>query len=323
MTTSGTSTFNYTRDQIIRRSFRQLGAFASGETPDAQSVQDASDALNALVKEWDALGIHLWTESEGVLFMQPGQVQYALGPGSTDRATQTNPPNFVQTTLTANVANGASSVSLSSIANILSGDTVGITVDNSFLFWTTVNGAPSGNTITLTNALTDSATSGNVVLDYTAPILRPLRVVAARRFNLLSQIDVPMILMSRLDYRDLPNKTTPGTPTQVFYDPLLTLGQMYVWPAPVSAQDAVKFTWYRQIQDFNTPANTPDLPQEWINALVWNLSLEMTLEYDVPPQRYEMIKERAAVSLDRVTGFDREPESIRFGVQLDGQPFSR
>lgn len=325
MTTSGTSNFNYSRDQIIRRALRQCGAFASGETPDAQSIQDAADALNAMVKEWNALGIHLWTESEGVVFLQPGQVSYSLGTGSTDHGTQTNPPNFAQTTLAANALLNATSISVSSAANILSGDQIGIIRDDAVVQWTTVSAPPSANAISLAAPLGDSATAGNLVFDYTTQILRPLRVVSARRFNVPSSIDTPMIPMSRLDYRELPNKTTPGIPTQWFYDPLggaTIVGILYVWPAPVTATDAVKMTWYRQIQDFNSPGNTPDLPNEWINTIVWNLAEELAPEYDVPPQRFEMIQMKAAKSLDRVSGWDREPESVRFGVQIGGEPYS-
>lgn len=324
MTTSGTSTFNYNRDQIIRRSLRQVGAIAAGETPDAQAVTDAADALNAMIKEWDALGIHLWTEAEGVLFLQPGQSQYAVGAGSTDHATQTNPPNYVTTTLSANAIAGATSVSVSSISNILAGDNIGIATTAGNVFWTTVNGAPTGSNINLASPLTSAATALSNVYDYTTPILRPLRVAAARRFYTGNSIETPMIKMSRLDFRDLPNKVNTGIPTQFFYDPLggaVTLGYIYVWPTPVDATNLMKFTWFRQIQDFNTASNTPDLPQEWVNCITWNLSLEIGPEYDVPPERYEMIKERAAVSLDRVMGWDREDSAVYFGVQLDEGPF--
>lgn len=323
MTTSGTSTFNYSQSQIIRRALRQVGAFAAGETPDAQSVQDCSDALNAMVKEWNALGIHLWTESEGVLFLQPNQVQYALGPGSSDHATQTNPPNFVQVTLTANVAGGATALPVSSIANILANDNIGVTLANGTIYWTTVNGAPSGSTVNLAVGLTSAANNGAIVFDYTTALLRPLRVPAGRRFLASSAIETPMIKMSRLDYRDLPNKTATGIPTQYFYDPQLNQGIFFVWPAPVDATNLVKFTWYRQIQDFAAQSNTPDLPQEWINAVTWNLAEQMAPEYDVPPPRFQIIQTMAAKSLDRAMGFDHESESVYFGVQIGGQPFSR
>jgi hypothetical protein len=317
--TSGTSSFNYTRDQIIKAAFRKIGAIESGETPGAQLVTDAADALNMMIKEWNTLGIHLWTEAEGILFLQANQAQYSLGTGSTDHATQTNPPNFVQTTLAANASASQGTITVTSSAGMLVNDQIGVLMNGGEMFWTTIANI-AGTTISLAANTTDSSTAGNVVVDYTTAILRPLRVPAMRRYNLISQIETPMINMSRLDYRDLPNKTTTGTPTSYFYDPLggaNVAGQMYIWPIPSVVADAVKFTWYRQIQDFNNPGDNPDLPNEWINALVWNLAVQLAPEFDVPPQRYQLIKAQADESLNRVVGWDREESPIYFGVSID------
>lgn len=299
---------------------RKVGAFQSGETPDSGSVNDAADCLNMMVKEWNALGIHLWTESEGILFLQPGQVQYGMGPTATDQATQTNPPNYIQTALAVSAATNATVIHLSSIVGLLNGDHIGVVMDNAIVFWTTINGVPSGNTVNLTAGLTDSATVGNIVFDYTTSILRPLRIVDARRFVTTSGIETPMIKLSRLDYRDLPNKTNQGVPTQYFYDPLggaSVNGLMYIWPAPSDPSSAIKFTWYRQIQDFNNPGDNPDFPSEWINALVWNLATELAPEYDLTGQRFTLLKQQATEKLALVYGWDREPESIYFGVGMD------
>ncbi len=325
MATSGTSTFNLTRDQIIKSALRKAGAIESSETPSAAMVNDCADALNMMVKEWDTLGIHLWTESEGTLFLQPGQYQYSLGPSSPDHATQTLPPNYIQTTLTAAASAGATSITVDSITNMLNGDNIGVVLDSGDIFWTTVSGSPSGSIVTLTSGLTSAAASGNNVYDYTTAILRPLRLVAARRKLISSGIETPMVRMSRLDYRDLPNKANTGIPTQFFYDPLggaINYGIFYIWPAPVDATNLVNFTWYRQIQDFNSAGDTPDFPQEWINALVWNLAAEMAPEFDLTPTRFTLLKAQAQQKLDMVTGWDREPESVYFGVSYD-QPYAR
>jgi hypothetical protein len=322
MTTSGTSTFTYTRDQIIRAAGRKIGAYAAGEVPDAQTITDFADALNSMVKRWDAKGIHVWTESEGIIFMQPNQVQYALGPGTTDHVAMPASGSltqnyYVSTTMTSGAALGATSISVTSTNQISNGDQIGVQLASGSVFWTTVNGAPSGTTVVLTVGLSGAVNAGALVFDYTTPILRPLRVPFARRYNYLSQIDVPLITMSRLDYRNQPNKLANGPTNQYFYDPQLNTGQFFVWPVPTSTQDAIKFTWYRPIQDFNTAGNTPDLPQEWIDTLIFNLAVVMAPEYDCPPQRYQMLVTQAAQYLDDVTGWDREPESTYFGVNFD------
>lgn len=315
-TTSGTATFNYNRNQICTAALRKIGAIASGETPDAQTIQDCSDQLNIMVKALNATGLHIWTESEAILFLQPGQFQYTLGTGSPDSCADTS---FSSTTLGASYGLGASSISVLSTTGFGASFNVGIVLDSGSIYWTTQNGAASGLTINLTGSLPSSATGGNAVYVYQSNIIRPLRVVSGRRFVFSSSIETQMIQMARIDYRNQPNKSSPGTITNWFYDPrggANTQGQIFLWTAPTDVTTCFKFTYWRPVQDFTTAANIPDLPQEWLDALIWNLALKMAPEYDCSANRYTIIKDQASSSLDNVMGWDREPESYLFGADL-------
>lgn len=316
MTTSGTSTFAYNRDQIIKMAYRKLGVINASETPAPQMIQDASDALNLWVKALNATGLHIWTETEATLFLQPGQYVYTLGSGTTDHATE----NYTATTL-ATSASG-SNITVSSATGFGSSYAVGVVLNSGSIFWTTQNGAAVGTSVPLVGSLTGAASSGNAVYVYQTDIIRPLRVVSTRRYNFASAIDTQVTQMSRIDYRNQPNKSTPGVPTMTFYDPrggANTQGTFAVWPAPSDATNAIKMTWWRPVQDFTSAANTPDLPQEWGLTLIWNLAKEMGPEFDVTPNRWAMIKEMAAGHLDNVSGWDREPESYLFGQDLSQQ----
>lgn len=311
MTTSGTYNYTQNRGQIIRRAARLVGAIAAGETPSASINQDFSDALNAMTKRWQATGLHLWTEQEGILFLQPNQAMYTLGAPTADHATQT----YAQTTLTTAANSGASTIVVNSATGIASGYNVGVVLGSGSMFWTTVSGAPSETTVTLASPLTGAANGSAVVVAYQTDIQRPLRVINARRYNFASALDIPMNpALSRQDYRELPNKLATGTPTQFFYDPQIPAGNIYIWPLEVTVVDAIKFTWMRQLQNFDTDANTPDFPQEWIDTLVFNLAFTMAPEFGIPMEQYNMIKEQAALYLDLASGFDREPESYYFQV---------
>lgn len=320
MTTSGSTNFNLNANQIVRASLRKIGAISAGETPDNQTVQDCMDQLNMLVKALNATGLHIWTETEATLFLQPYQIAYTLGGDTDDHATE----DFTQTTLTASASDGATSITVESADGFGDGFWVGVVVDDGTISWSRQSGAAFGTTITLATALSDSATSGSAVYVYEEDIGRPLRVVSGRRYFFSGSpstgISTQMMAFARIDYRNQPNKETPGTITQYFYDPrggANTQGIMYVWPAPPDVTNAMKFTWWRPVQDFDAAADTPDLPQEWLDALVWNLAYKMAPEYDCPPQRYAMLKEQAAASLDLVMGWDREPESYLFGFNTN------
>ena len=316
MTTSGTSDFNLTRNQIIRGALRKLGVIATGETPNQLIITECAEALNAMVKRWDAKGIHIWTESQGIVFNQPNQVQYIFGTGSPDHATE----SYEFTTLQDQANSGASTITVVDATGIADGYYIGVMTQANNTFWTRVSGTPVNNVITLAAPLDNLCNEGANVYAYQTPLLRPLRVPQARRYVFQSEITTPLIPLSRKDYFDLPNQENTGTVTQWFYDPrggAVPTGAMYLWPAPLDSFSAVTFTWYRQIQDFDNQSNTPDLPQEWLDTIIFNLAVTLAPEFDCPPQRYAMIKEQALVYMDEVQGWDREPESIYFGVNFE------
>lgn len=315
--TSGTADFTLTRDGLIARALRICSVLADAEVPQSDMLANGSTALNALVKQWDAMGIHLWTESEGVIFLQPLQKDYELNPRSSpDHAAA----DWLLTSLSITAAAAATSLSFASItafrkSEISMGDHIGIVLDNGTVFWTAVSFLnPGDTTLQIQIALPSQATSGNSIFVYTKPILQPLRVVSARRKILNSLIEIPLSQYARLDYQEMPNKETTGIVNAYFYDPQLFTGFMHLWPTPSDASYVVTITWYRRIQDFVSAGDTPDLPQEWVNCLCWNLAKELGPEYDVPPQKYQIIMQRAAETLDMCQGFDRESESVFFGL---------
>lgn len=316
MASSGSSDFTVTRDQIIKSAYRKIGAIRATQTPSAQLIIDGAEALNALVKHWQGRGLHVWTVNEATLFPEPNQQQYALSnASSSDHATE----SFVSTALSAAASLGATSITVDSITGISNGDNIGIVVDDGTVHWTTVNGVPSGSTVTLTVALDDSAAKGSRVYAYLSKIVRPLKIVDARFEDAATGIDSPVITMiSRLDYQRLPNKIQDGAISVAFYDPKLTAGQLFLWHVPDPFEGFVNFTYYRPIQDFDAAGDNPDLPQEWIQTLIFNLAVIMAPEFDVPAQKFNQIATLAAQYLDDMEDWDREVEAVQFGVEMMG-----
>lgn len=305
MATSGATTFKRNRDQLIGSALRKISAFESGETPDSAAVTEASDALNVMVKHWQASGIHIWTTGEAILFPQLTQVRYTIGTTSTDRIAG----DYVQTALTTAAALGASTIVVSSITGIATAYNIGVELDDGTIQWTTVNGAPSGSTVTLTATLTDSAAVGNFVLVYQSSLVRPVKILDARRYNLISAIDVPLREMDRAEYMDMPNKTSTGAVNSFFYDRrggTNTTGLIYLWPSPETVEEVIKLTVARPIEDFTVAGDDADLPQEWIRAIEWGLADELADEYDVPEPKRTRIERRAAQYLQEVNWWERE-----------------
>ena len=312
MATSGSSNFDLTRNEIIIDALIHCGANEQGEAPAAEDTAFAARELNRMVKAWQASGTHLWKTKEAVVFLTKGTAKYSLGNASSDDEASLS---HVKTELSAAAASGASTITVDSITGVADADTVGVVQDDGTIHWTTVNGAPSGSTVTLTAVTTAAAAVDNHVYAYTTKLVRPLRMLTARRRDEADQ-DIPMLEWARSDYFGTPNKTTEAPPTAVYYDPQLGSGVLYLWPAPDTVNDRILLTVDIPIEDYADTSNTSDLPQEWLSALTWNLADQLVPSYGVPERLALRIERRAISSLALVAGWDRETGSVQFAAEL-------
>lgn len=68
--------WNLTRNEIIQRSHRIIGAYNSGVTADQLSFADT--ALNSMVKAWQSDHIFLWTLAESTVSLTATNASYSL-----------------------------------------------------------------------------------------------------------------------------------------------------------------------------------------------------------------------------------------------------
>lgn len=83
MATSNSTDWSLNRDQVITAALRKLGVLASGVSPTTSQVNDASDALNALVKAFQADGMPLWKVASQTFSTVQGTSSYTVGPSQT------------------------------------------------------------------------------------------------------------------------------------------------------------------------------------------------------------------------------------------------
>lgn len=318
MTTSGTSSWNATITQMIASMYRKVGAISEDEAPTAGMYNDAIFSGNALIKEWMAKGIHVWTEEEAILFLQQGQYRYLLGGDTNDNCTDAN--GWFLMELTQPLSPGDSTVHVNFTVGTQVNDYLGIVDDDGTMLWTTVSAVPTASTFTVPTVGITASAQNNAV-SYRTKIVRPLQVPRCRQIyyqgGQSGPRETPMSVLSRKEYMDLPQKANEGVTTQFFYSPQLVQGEYYAWPTPQNANFGARLTWYRPLMDLSAPAQTADVPQEWLNALMWNLAKEMGPEFDMPPARWQMIQQMAEEKLDLVQSYDRESEPILFGMGYD------
>lgn len=277
MSTSGTTTFNETRDTIISNALQLLNVLASGETANANDITFCASVLNAMIKAWMGQGIHLWTEEEGTIYLVQGQAQYTLQSGISGANASDGSGTPVETTLSS-IGSG-SSINVTSSTGMTVGDNIGIEISTASMFWTTITSI-SATTIGLNASLSGTAAVGNLVATYTTQLARPLSIQTARVRD-LNGFDRPIWIKPRQDYMMIPQKSITGAPVILYYTPQITNGVCYVWPAPSDVSQRVKITYLRTIQDFDNSSDNPDFPQEWLEAITYNLATRIAPAYGI------------------------------------------
>jgi hypothetical protein len=83
MTTSGVTTYQDTRNQLIQSALRKLGVLATGQTPTSEDYSNGADALNMLVAEYRTLGMPLWKRNTYSFNPTVNVSSYNIGSGYT------------------------------------------------------------------------------------------------------------------------------------------------------------------------------------------------------------------------------------------------
>lgn len=326
MASSGTVTYRANALTLCKAAVRLVGGYDSeGGSLSTQQTTDALEALNMLIKAWEANGLQLWERKYGVVFPQKDQGVYVLGgpgPGG-DHACLSSPMNsgFILTTLSTTAASGATSIVLTSATGqlntvgntgftITSGDYVGVQLDSGATYWTTASATPASTTVALAVGLTGAAASGNVVYVYRTKMVRPLRILDSFVRNAVQGNDSPCRIISREEYSQYGMKTSSGSPTQFYYDPQVNTGNLYAYPVPSLATQLMFIEFQRPIEDFVTSADDFDMPQEWADALKFNLARRIAPEYEVSTYKYSQIKELAQETFALLDTWDQEAASV-------------
>lgn len=307
MATSNSVDFTLDARGIASETFKKLG-IRTAETPlEAFEIQDALNQLNLMLKGWQNQGLHLWTEEEGIIFLDVGKENYLLG-STGDEAT--NLDDFIGTTLTAAKVATDTVIEVSSTTGMIALDNVGIELDDKTRHWTTIVSIVPGVSVTITTGLPSASKSGSTVFTFTKLIQRPLRISSSRRktFNVDNEIDI--MSWSRNEYFNQVNKSSQGTVVNAYYSPLLTNGRYYVWQTASNVNDFVRISFERPIQDIDLTTDNLDIPVEWLETVIYNLAARMVDDYPVPERKARSILIKAAFFLTESLGWDEEIESI-------------
>lgn len=317
MATTTTTTFNLTAQQIITRALLIIGTYSPNDTLSTQDFNVGLDFLNMFAKHLETQGIHVWCDSRAIIWLQSGQATYNLGSTTTDHWATT----YIETYLTNSLAAGATTVTVPSTTGMTTGDNIGIvqvlTNGTNNVFWTTLT-VVNATTLTLTAPIVGTASSNNYVYTYTTLPNRPLQISSAiRRTGLASTntlTDIIMPSISFLDYQQLTNKSQLGTPLQwrfITKNTSVNNNEITFWLTPNDPTQRVFIEYTRPILDFSTTTDNPDVPQEWLLALTYNLAVLLAPIYG-KSDHLQVLEPMADRFLQEANTYDDEKTSLFF-----------
>ena len=117
---------------------------------------------------------------------------------------------------------------------------------------------------------------------------RPDRLEAAFFRQLVpsqpNMIDYPLELIeARETYNNIALKTLQSFPSYIFYDSDFPLGTIHPWPVPQSTIYEIHLTLKEVLNQFTSPAQTINLPAEYMAMLHYNLCVRLRPAYQLPP----------------------------------------
>jgi len=306
---SGSKNYSITRANIIEGALRKVGEYDAGETIPGDETAAADFALNLMVKEWTARGADIWLRDEITLFLQPDQKSYALGSANATAS-------YVETTLSAAEASGQTVITVTSSTGMTAADIVGIKMDDNTIHWSTIASVDSSTQITIDDVTDDDAASGNKVYAYTTTAGRPTKIIYAYRRD-VNNLDTEVRLIGEKEYMRQSNKSSDGPPVEIWYQPTLSTGTLYVWPVDGGASwDKLVFSAQFYADDFDAASDNPEFPIEWGNTLVWGLAAEIAAEYGLPLKEIAYLERKAEFKLTELLNYDVENADVVFTMDL-------
>lgn len=310
MATSGSTNYNETRNEIIQDAFALIGLYGVGRTVSAEDMARANRALNRMIKMWQADGLHLWAKEEGYLFVSKGTGEYTISSDSSSAKAALRSDSVV-TQIGANEASGQTSITVDDTTGMAATDVIGIVLDTGAVHYSTVSSVTDGTTVVIADALPSAAAENNNVYSFSARVSRPLRISSLRRVDVVgtNANPAPLVRLSHSDFFNLPIRSRTGTPSHFYYNPDVSAGKLYLAPTPDTGKWHFEFTFERSLEDFDASSDNPDLPQEWLECIIYQLALRLAQLYD-RPDRVQDIAPIAADLKNKLLSWDNEGGSI-------------
>ena len=316
MATSGTvSTYNFNLGKVIEHAYRRTGLLP--EQISAEQLEVAKDLVFTLTSEWIDSGFPLWTRKYYLMNTAIGSPDVYLPIGTVDVRQAYwrifNPYRGVATTSAAADASdlfsgepgtnvtitGPNAAVIVNFGTETELDTIGVLVGTTVTAALLVQTSDDGVTYTTSQTLDSNTftvgewsyfdlnpTTTNQYIKLVLPT--GTWVLQQLNYGLANGQDIPIGPLNLDDYYNLPNKVfRSNQPNSSYLDRQLTQPVLKVWPVlnvEGFYRGTVTALCRRYIQDPGELTNDVEVPQRWLEALIWRLASLLIYEVPVPGQ---------------------------------------
>ncbi len=168
--------------------------------------------------------------------------------------------------------------------------------------------------------LTAGTSSYNIGSSQTLNTPYPLKLLQAYRTDSNNSSKVQLEIIPDYNFNRLPTGSS-GYPIQISYTPKVNLGVIKLWPTPDAtavANTTVTIVYQRPMEYMSSSTDTFDIPEEWLEAVVYNLAVRLAPEWGVPLPDRKALKNEADEYLEMAKSFGAEDGSIFWQIDRRG-----
>jgi hypothetical protein len=290
MATSGT-TARTTIDvaKLLEHVFRRTGRQPSEQTP--QTVQLCKDILYLVLTSLTNRGINLWCVSTFFVGVEDGRQVYETPTGTIDvlNVIYTQPSTSEPVTSTPGANNIVNEYDTEIVGIRFGVKMTSVTATNTL----TIESSPDGVTWSVARVETrddwipDVWYWSDFTVQQTGMFFRATfstTAVFSELYIATDVYDLPVTQWNRDTWYAINDKAQKGRPSTSYYFEKLLTPRLTLWPVPNNDYDHLTLAIHRQPQDVGTLTNTLDVPQRWLESIIWQTAARFCYEMPDTPE---------------------------------------
>lgn len=286
MTTSGTVARTVIDvASVIEHAFRRCRVLPSAQTP--ETIQIAKHNLYFLMLDVGNRGLNLWAVEKSLVGLIQFQAAYTMPTGTLGVLNVI----YSQPTCATGIFTQTSTNGTLVISDSVSAKRVGFTLGSSYTGSILIEGSVDAITYKTLVTTPNSIFSKDVYQWVDLPVSEllqsvrvssgdtPIMPITVTDIQVATSVyDLPCTPWNRDTYSALNNKFQVGRPsTNYFFEKKLT-PVVTLWPIPNNSLDHMTLYLHRQAQDVGTLTQQIEIPQRWLDGLIWMLAARLCFE---------------------------------------------